>query len=298
MSSRILVTGADGFVGSYVSLWPGAIPLVEQGARVDLKDLSALTRAIKKMQPNRVIHLAAQSLVPLSFHMSSETYAINFTGTLNLLTALRENKFEGRFLFVGSGDVYGQVPIEEMPIREDRPLRPRSPYAVSKVAAEALCYQWSQTEPFEVIMARPFNHIGLRQSPQFVVANFAQQISEIKLGKRRPVLEVGDINVTRDFTDVRDVVKAYKLLLDYGRCGEIYNVCSGQERSIRSILESLIEMAGVNVRIQQDQERLRPSEQQRMWGSYEKLNRDTGWAPAISFQQTLHETLAYWEGIK
>lgn len=297
MSSKILVTGADGFVGGYVSAWSEAISLAERGERVDLRDAAVLTESIKKIQPDAVIHLAAQSFVPQSLRMPYETYAINFTGTLNLLTALRENEFAGRFLFVGSGDMYGRVPIEEMPVREDRPLRPRNPYAVSKVAAEAMCYQWSQTESFEVIMARPFNHIGPRQSPQFAVANFAQQMSEIKLGKRQPVLDVGDIDVSRDFTDVRDVVEAYRLLLEYGCSGEVYNVCSGHERSIRSILETLIEISGVSVRIQQDKDRLRPAEQRRMWGSYEKLKRDTGWTPAIPFEQTLYETLAYWEGL-
>lgn len=293
---KILVTGADGFVGSYVTAWPEAIPLIEHGQRVDICDPTALTRAIQNIRPNAVVHLAAQSFVPQSLRNPRETFEINLFGTLNLLMALRESGFSGRFLYVGSGDMYGRVPVSAMPIQENYPLRPRNPYAVSKVAAEALCYQWSQSETFEVVMVRPFNHVGPRQSTQFVVAGLAQQIAEIKHQKRTPVVDVGNIDVTRDFTDVRDVVRAYRMLLEHGRNGEVYNVCSGHERSIRSILDMLISISGVSVQVRQDPSRLRSTEQERVWGSYEKLHRDTGWSPEIPFEQTLKETLTYWEG--
>ncbi|MBI3776628.1 MAG: GDP-mannose 4,6-dehydratase [Gammaproteobacteria bacterium] len=293
---KILVTGADGFVGSYVSAWPEAVPLVERGQRVDICDASTLAAAIQNIRPDAVVHLAAQSFVPQSLRNPRETYEINFFGTLNILTALRESGFSGRFLYVGSGDMYGRVPIDSMPIQENYPLRPRNPYAVSKVAAEALCYQWSQSETFEVVMVRPFNHVGPRQSTQFVVAGLAQQIAEIKHQKRTPAVDVGNIDVTRDFTDVRDVVRAHRMVLERGRNGEVYNVCSGNERSIRSILDILISISGVSVQVRQDPSRLRSAEQERVWGSYEKLHRDTGWSPEIPFEQTLRETLTYWEG--
>lgn len=293
---KILVTGADGFVGSYVSAWPEAAPLVEHGQRVDISDPIALARVIQNIRPHAVVHLAAQSFVPQSLRHPRETFEVNFFGTLNLLVALRESGFSGRFLYVGSGDMYGRVAVDAMPIHEDYPLRPRNPYAVSKVAAEALCYQWSQSATFEVVMVRPFNHVGPRQSTQFVVAGLAQQIAEIKQAKRTPVVEVGNIDVTRDFTDVRDVVRAYRMLLEHGRNGEVYNVCSGKERSIRSILDLLISIAGVEVQVHQDPNRLRSAEQERVWGSYEKLHRDTGWHPEIPFEQTLRETLTYWQG--
>ncbi|OCB03890.1 NAD-dependent dehydratase, partial [Acidithiobacillus ferrivorans] len=224
-----------------------------------------------------------------------ETFDINFYGTLNLLEALQSIGFRGRMLFVGSGDTYGQVPEAALPVREGHPLHPRNPYAVSKVAAEALCYQWSQTSGFEIVMARPFNHIGPGQSPRFAITDFARQITEIRLGQRPPVLQVGDIDVTRDFTDVRDVERAYALLLEKGRNGGVYNVCSGREHSIRELLQRLIALAGVVVRIDQVPARLRPAEQRRMVASFEALHRDTGWQPLIPIEQSLQDLLNDWE---
>jgi GDP-4-dehydro-6-deoxy-D-mannose reductase len=242
-----------------------------------------------------VLHLAAISFVPESFKFPEKTFDVNFLGTLSLLEALAESGFCGRFLFVGTGDTYGKVSIDEQPIREDRPLRPLNPYAVSKVAAEALCYQWSQTGPFEVVMARPFNHIGAGQAPTFAISNFARQIAEISAGKRRPILHVGNIDLTRDFTDVKDVLKAYELLLIKGRNGEIYNVCSGIERSLRSLLERLLELACVKAEIQNDPTLFRPSEQLRVCGDHAKLSRDTGWQPEVPIDDTLLNLYRYWE---
>ncbi|WP_298172576.1 GDP-mannose 4,6-dehydratase, partial [Acidithiobacillus sp.] len=191
--------------------------------------------------------------------------------------------------------IYGQVAEAALPVREDHPLHPRNPYAVSKVAAEALCYQWSQTSGFAIIMVRPFNHIGPGQSPRFAIADFAKQVMEIRLGRRAPVLQVGDIDVTRDFTDVRDVVRAYGLLLEQGRNGAVYNVCSGREYDIRDLLRRLMVLAGVDARMEQDQARLRPAEQRRMVASFEALHRDTGWQPAITIEQSLQDLLNDWE---
>jgi GDP-4-dehydro-6-deoxy-D-mannose reductase len=198
-------------------------------------------------------------------------------------------------LFVGSGDTYGQVSEAALPVREDHPLRPRNPYAVSKVAAEALCYQWSQTSGFEIVMVRPFNHIGPGQSPRFAIADFAKQVMEIRLGRRAPVLQVGDIDVTRDFTDVRDVVRAYGMLLEQGRNGGIYNVCSGREYRVRDLLRQLITLAGVEAMIEQDPARLRRAEQRRMVASFETLHRDIGWQPLIPMKESLQDLLNDWE---
>ncbi|MDD5376264.1 GDP-mannose 4,6-dehydratase [Acidithiobacillus sp.] len=287
---KLLLTGANGFVGQYVQ---AALPGVPLPAGLDLR--AALDAAIAKIQPDTVIHLAAQSFVPASFENPRETFDINFYGTLNLLEALQSNAFKGRMLFVGSGDTYGRVPEADLPVREDHPLRPRNPYAVSKVAAEALCYQWSQTSSFEIVMARPFNHIGPGQSPRFAITDFARQVTEIRLGQHAPLLQVGDIDVTRDFTDVRDVVRAYTLLLEKGRNGGIYNVCSGREHSIRDLLQRLIALAGVEARIERDHARLRPAEQRRMVASFEALHRDTGWQPLIPMEQSLQDLLNDWE---
>ncbi|MGK9450997.1 GDP-mannose 4,6-dehydratase [Acidithiobacillus caldus] len=289
---KLLLTGANGFVGRYVQ---AALPCVPLPDGLDLRDRQALSAFVAELRPNAVIHLAAQSFVPAAFENPRETFDINFTGTLNLLEALQAAKFRGRMLFVGSGDTYGQVPEADLPVREEYPLHPRNPYAVSKVAAEALCYQWSQTSGFEIVMVRPFNHIGPGQSPRFVLADFARQVTEIRLGRRVPVLQAGDIDVTRDFTDVRDVVRAYGLLLERGRNGEVYNVCSGREYRIRDLLQQLLTLAGVAAAIEQDPGRLRRAEQRRMVASFAALQRDTGWQPAIPLEQSLQDVLNDWE---
>lgn len=291
----VLLTGATGFVGNYVQQETPCVPLTEGETPIDLKNSSALVRVVRVVNPDAVIHLAAQSFVPESIQNPLHTYEVNFLGTLNLLAALKENGFRGRMLYVGSSDTYGLVDSASLPVVEDSPLRPRNPYAVSKVAAEALCYQWSQTGSFEVVMVRPFNHIGPGQSERFVISDFARQVVEIKGGLRPSLIRVGDIDVTRDFTDVRDVVRAYALLLERGGNGEVYNVCSGKERSVLSVLESLLRLAGVEAEIVQDAERLRKSEQRRVFGSFAKLHEATGWQPEIPFEQSLKDILTDWE---
>ena len=296
-----MVTGEAGFVGGFIRQALASennaydfefIP--SQG--IELRDAEGVARICAEISPDYVIHLAAQSFVPESFNNPRETYEINFLGTLNLLQALKQSGFKGRLLFVGSGDTYGLVAPEALPLTENSPLKPRNPYAVSKVAAEALCYQWSQTEGMDIVMVRPFNHIGPSQSNQFVVSDFARQLMEIKLGRRSPEISVGDIEVTRDFTDVRDVVRAYLMLLSCeGGSGEAYNVCSGKEHSIREILERLITLARVTVNIRQDHARLRTSEQRRVYGANDKLRSATGWQPKIELEQSLKDNLTYWE---
>jgi len=291
----VLVTGLSGFVGSWCRRQMPCVDLALDGKFVDLRDADRVRLAIEAIRPQAVIHLAAQSDVPSSIADAAETYAINFGGTFNLLTALATAGFAGRCLYVGSADVYGTVPEAQLPISEQRPMRPLNPYAVSKVAAEALCYQWSQTGPFEIVIARPFNHIGPRQSDRFAVASFARQIAAHRAGRGAGRLRVGDIDTTRDFTDVRDIVRAYAMLLERGRNGEAYNVCSGVERTLREVIGALLKAAGVDMQIEVDTDRLRRVEQRRMSGSFAKLHADTGWQPEIPFDQTLVDTLAYWD---
>lgn len=297
---KLLITGGTGFVGSVVqkslanSTNPYGLELVPPQT-IELRDPSGLAKLCAETRPDFVIHLAAQSFVPQSFANPHETFEINFLGTLNLLQALKQSDFKGQLLFVGSGDMYGLVAPESLPVTEDFPLKPRNPYAVSKVAAEALCYQWSQTEGMNIVMARPFNHIGPGQSERFVVSDFARQVAEIKLGLREAEISVGDIDVTRDFTDVRDVVRAYLLLLQQGKSGEAYNVCSGKEIPIREILEQLLVLAGVRASIKQDSARFRPAEQRRIYGSCDKLLGASGWQPEIPLEQALADNLNYWE---
>jgi GDP-4-dehydro-6-deoxy-D-mannose reductase len=291
----VLVTGLTGFVGSHFAQQVEAVDLTENGNWVDLRDLDRVRRAVHAIAPKSVLHLAAQSWVPASVDDPRQTYEINFFGTLNLLQALRDAKFEGTMLYVGSADVYGAVPETQLPITEQCPLKPLNPYAVSKVAADALCYQWSRSAPFRIVVARPFNHIGPRQSAQFAVADFARQIVACRKGKAPPVLRVGDIDTTRDFTDVRDIVLAYAALLESGRNGEAYNVCSGIERSMREVIMALCDVCGVKMEIEVSPDRLRRTEQRRMRGSYEKLRADTGWTPSIPFERTLRDIVEYWD---
>lgn len=296
----VLVTGAGGFVGGYMMKHEGVIPLrTPSKKRINLCNRSQLQDffshlKLEGQKIGQVIHLAAQSHVPTSFLKPEETFSVNFLGTYNLLNALKDAGFCGKFLYVGSSESYGLVGKELLPIVETAPLKPRNPYAVSKVSAEALCYQWSLLGQFEIIMARPFNHIGPLQSERFVVSNFAKQVMQVKL-KKQDTIEVGDLLVTRDFTDVRDVIKAYMLLLERGENGEVYNVCSGVERSLQSVLQELLNLAGVQASIEVAQDLVRKVEQRRIYGSAAKLHKQTGWAPKIPFSQTLEDILLYWE---
>jgi len=297
---RLMVTGLDGFVGRHVkqaveSLRDGRFQLVEARGAIELREPATLQQAIEETRPDYVLHLAAQSFVPASVKDPRATYEVNFFGTLNLLQALKAGGFRGRMLYVGSAEEYGAVRDEDLPVVESCPLRPRTPYGVSKAAAELLCYQWTQDQGFEIVMSRPFNHLGPGQAEHFVVPDFAKQVTEIKLGRREPVLKVGAIDVTRDFTDVRDVVQAYLALMERGESGEAYNVCSGREFSIREILEELIRLAEVECRIIVDNARLRAVERKRNRGSFEKLAKCTGWNPRITLTESLRDVLAYWE---
>lgn len=294
--SRILVTGDKGFVGQYaLEYMAGSTGLSTLKSDIDIRDKESILACLQNFQPDAVLHLAALSFVPDSFKSPETTFEVNFLGSLRLLEALEETGFKGRFLYAGTGDAYGRVKEDELPIRENRLLRPTNPYAVSKAATEALCFQWSQTGPFEIIMARPFNHIGAGQSPNFSISNFAKQIAEISAGLRPPLLSVGNIDATRDFTDVIDVVRAYGLMLANGKNGEIYNVCSGVEQSIRALLLKLLGLSGVSAEIVTDAARYRPTDQPRVCGSYQKLKEQTGWSPEVSMDETLLNLYRYWE---
>jgi GDP-4-dehydro-6-deoxy-D-mannose reductase len=291
----LLATGLSGFVGAYCARQLGAADLLFDGRPADLRRPDEVRAAVGQARPDTVIHLAAQSSVVAAAEDPAHTYEVNFGGTLNLLQALKDAGFRGRMLYVGSADVYGVVPEAELPVAEARPLKPLNPYAVSKVAAEALCYQWSQGGPFEIVMARPFNHIGPGQGTRFAVASFARQIAACRSGRAGGPLVVGDIDTTRDFSDVRDIVRAYGLLLASGRNGEIYNVCSGTERSLREVIAAMLQASGIEMEIQVDPQRLRGVEQRRMRGSFARLHADTGWQPQVPFEQTLKDTLDYWD---
>lgn len=273
--------------GSAWELLPAASPY-------DLTDPQSLVDLWPQL-PDAVIHLAGQTFVPEAFRDPARTFDINLLGTLNLLQALKARGFKGPFLYVSSGDVYGQVEESALPITEQQPPCPRNPYAVSKLSAEFLSLQWGLSEGWPVLVARPFNHIGTGQKDSFVIASAARQINRIKQGLQAPQLEVGDIDVTRDFLDVDDVVSAYFALLEKGTPGQVYNICSGHEQSIRSLIEQMGDLAEVELQLVQDPARLRRADQRRVCGSHQRLARTTGWTPQISIQQSLRAILSDWE---
>ena len=296
IARTLLVTGLGGFVGGHLRAELLSRPnwklLSEQA--YDLLDPASLDAWLQQGVPDAVIHLAGQTFVPEAFKDPVLTLQVNLLGTLNLLQALKRAGFGGTFLYVSSGDVYGQVDERDLPISEQLAPRPRNPYAVSKVAAELLCLQWSYLEQWRIMVARPFNHIGTGQREDFVIPAVARQLARIRIGLQEPRIEVGDVEVTRDFLDVRDVVRAYFCLLEAGQNGEIYNVCSGHEQRIRVLIEQMTAIAGLKVGLFHDQARLRFSEQRRVVGNSLKLKEQTGWAPGISITETLQSVLSDW----
>jgi GDP-4-dehydro-6-deoxy-D-mannose reductase len=295
MHRRILVTGLSGFVGKTLSAMQAEFGVTAVSLHdADITDVSSLNSALVEA-PDAVIHLAAQSFVPQAFADPKGTFEVNFIGTYHLLVRLKEIGFRGAFLLVSSGDVYGAVPESELPISESRHPQPRNPYAVSKLAAEALCRQWSACEPdWRIMIARPFNHIGPGQSERFVISGIARQIALIRAGQQQAEIDVGDIDVTRDFLDVADVIRAYFALLERGVSGETYNVCSGRDSSIRTLLERLLTLSGTKADICQDRSRFRPAEQRRVVGSCDKLTDTTGWRPSVPLDTSLTRILNDW----
>lgn len=293
---RLLVTGARGFVGGHVQALAAAggfgnaqvLPAPES---LDVRDAGAVAALVGELRPDSVLHLAAQSFVPRSFEDPRETFEVNVLGTVNLLQALVSQRFTGRLLYVSSGDVYGQVPEQVMPVTEDRAPEPRNPYAASKVAAEQACLAWHRATGLDCIVARPFNHIGPGQGARFVLPALARQAVAIAGGRQAPVIEAGDIDVTRDFCDVRDVVAAYAAILSRGRPGAVYHVASGVERRLRDVLGQICQDLGISAEIRVDPARLRSSEQRRMVASSARLQQDTGWAPQVPFQETIQSII-------
>lgn len=296
---RVLVTGASGFVGRHFCRHTETMPqwrAVPAPEELDLRDATSVANFLAAAAPlDVVLHLAAQSNVPQSFVDPEATYDVNFLGTLRLLRGLKAHGFHGRFIYVGTADAYGLVPEDELPVGEERPLRPRNPYAVSKAAAEALVYQWTQSEGLNAVLVRPFNHIGPGQDERFAVGAFARQFAEMALGRRPPRLEVGDLNVTRDFTDVRDVARAYSELLTRGTPGSVYNIGSGSETRLRDIVGTLGALAGIEAEIVVDTVRLRPAEQRRMVADTTRIRRDLDWQPHYRLEQTLEDTYKDWK---
>lgn len=297
----LLITGHSGFVGtSLLAAWPSLAGGADLEPMLvptdfDVRESSHWDTQLAR-KPRAILHLAAQSHVPTAFARPHETLEINLLGTLAMLEAACRNGFAGRILYVSSADVYGLVPPESLPISEDYAAAPRNPYAVSKMAAEALCRQYVWTHGLDIVMARPFNHSGPGQSADFALSGFARSVAAIALGLVEPVIAVGDIDVTRDFLHVHDVLEAYFLLLQYGVPGEVYNICSGQETLLRGALQHLQDIAGTQAAIHVDTARLRRAEQRRVCGSPTKLESCNGsWRPRRPLPLLLEELLEFWK---
>jgi len=295
LNKRLLVTGLSGFVGTRLRASLGSQWQLMELPRLDLTEPGVFDEYLREDVPDAVIHLAGQTFVPQAFRDPAGTLQVNLIGTLNLLQSLKRCDFNGAFLYVSSGDVYGQVSEDQLPITELQLPRPRNPYGVSKLSAELLCQQWSFAEPWRMMVARPFNHVGAGQKADFVIPAVARQLARIRHGLQDAYIEVGDIDVTRDFLDVRDVLAAYFALLENGRSGEVYNVCSGQEYRLRDVIDQMASLSGVDLQIRQDPQRMRKAEQRRVRGSNAKLQRETGWKPSYAMEQILLDVLAEWD---
>ncbi|HET7091526.1 MAG TPA: GDP-mannose 4,6-dehydratase [Anaerolineae bacterium] len=309
---RALITGVAGFAGSHLveylaaatdwEIWGNVLEadhlrFVVPGAHVvvaDLRDPGATREFVEQARPDFVFHLAAQSFVPQSWTDPWDTLETNLRSQINLCEALLRSSPKARVLVVGSNEEYGQVRSDELPVKEDNPLRPDSPYAVSKIAQDFLGLQYFLSRGLPVVRVRPFNHIGPRQSEKFVVAAFAKQIASIEAGLQPAVVKVGNLNAQRDFTDVRDMVRAYHLAPTQGKVGEVYNIGSGTPRSIQHVLEMLLSYSGVNIRVEIDPERMRPSDTLITYCDASKFTAQTGWTPTIPFEQTLRDVLDDW----
>ncbi|TAM57966.1 SDR family oxidoreductase [bacterium] len=305
---RALITGAGGFVGRYL-----ALELLERGAAViatgdhdapawcaehaltwstlDVRDGQALERVLTQAAPDAVFHLAAQSFVPESLEHPRETFDANVLGTLALFQALRKLRERGLdpvVLVTSSAEVYGAIPEYDGPLEETRPTNPRNPYAASKVAQEAIAQAAFHSWGVRSVIARAFNHTGPGQSRRFVVPSFAYRIAQIVAGGD-PTLWVGNIESQRDFTDVRDVVRAYALLAEHGAAGQTYNVCSGYAYPVKDLLRDLILLSHAALYVKEDAQRLRPGDSPVLVGSNAKLRAATGWKPELRIERTLED---------
>jgi GDP-4-dehydro-6-deoxy-D-mannose reductase len=306
MTGPVLVTGAAGFAGSHliehlstlgeVAGWsrsspPAGLASLARWQTVDLLRRDTVRAALRELRPALVYHCAGVPHVAQSWKASAQALEGNVIGTHVLLDELRRVGRPVRCLVTGSATVYAP---SNTPIDERGALAPASPYALSKLAQEALALRTPDEDGVEVVVARAFNHTGPRQDPAFAAPSFARQIALIERGEIPPVIRVGNLDAERDFTDVRDVVRAYRLLMEQGAPGAIYNVCSGVGRSIRSVLDALAARSTRTVSVELDPEKLRPSDTPVVVGDPSRLRSETGWDPEVAFEKMLDDLLQYW----
>ena len=307
---KALITGINGFVGKYLSQY-----LIDKGYEVygtvieddismdnvklykmNLLNKKEVLNTIQDIKPDQVYHLAGQSAVGLSWKNPTLTMDVNVNGTINLLDSIRESNLNSKVLIIGSSDEYGVIKPEDCPINEEHKLNPSSPYAISKVAQEEIAKLYTKVYNMQIVMVRAFNHIGPMQSKNFVVSDFASRIAEIEAGKEN-ILRVGNLEAYRDFTDVRDIVRGYNMLMENGHIGEIYNIGSGKARKVQEILDTLIDLSTENIKVELDKERLRPSDVPIIQCDNFKIKSHVGWQPELDIKNTLKDTLDYWRNM-
>jgi len=305
---KALIIGAAGFVGGHLTNelvsagWdvcgtklptePARLDVPVYG--LDILDTAAVRNLLGKIKPDCIFHLAAQSSVPVSWKQPALTVDVNIKGVVNLLEAVRDTEDPPRILLVGSGDEYGYIQPGEIPINEDTQLRPGNVYACSKAAQGMMGQIYARAYGLEVVIARAFNHIGTGQTDAFVVPGFCKQIAAIEASGSNGVIKVGNLDAKRDFTDVRDIVKAYRLLIEKGKSSEIYNVGSGKSVAVKEILDKLLVLSDRKITIEQDPARMRPSDTPVIEADISKVTYCTGWKQEISLETTLADVLNEW----
>ena len=312
---KVLITGITGFVGSHLAELCLQKPDVKIYGTVrtrsrlnnishliprlelhecDLRDPFAAQKMLKEVAPDYIFHLAAQSFVPASWKAPEETISTNILSQLNIFEGIRQLKLDVRVQIACSSEQYGMVYPDELPINEDNPFRPLSPYGVSKVAQDLLGYQYHASYGLHIVRTRAFNHTGPRRGESFVTSSFCKQVAEIEAGKRPPVLRCGNLDARRDFTDVRDMVRAYWLALEKGEPGEAYVVAAGKAYMIREVLDTVLANARCSIEVETAPELMRPSDVPVLLGDASKFRNLTGWEPQIPFAKTMGDLLDYW----
>jgi len=307
---KALIIGGAGFVGNYLIEhckrdWQWSVHVTKMpnetiaNPDVSIHDLDILekkeiTALLRTVRPDYIFHLAAQSSVAVSWKNPALTIDVNVKGSINVLDAIRELDYSPRILLIGSGEEYGHILPGETPISERNTPRPGNIYAATKACQNMIGAIYAKAYQMQIMMVRAFNHIGPNQSPLFVVADFCRQVAEIEAEMRPPVIHVGNLAAERDFTDVRDVVRAYSLLIQKGQPGETYNVGSSHAVSIEEVLTQILSLSARQIQVSVDPDRLRPVDIPIIEADITKLREVTNWTPAIPLQQTLEETLNYW----